>query len=150
MTDLPIHDNDLTESASEVGEVSDEESDEDNIGSISAVWDTQSANKSEEFKKEIAQTIERSLRENHTVDTAALEITGLRMSHNGTYDQVREVLIPALLDHVDCTKNAVSNMRNMLSKWCPLIRKVTHSGDDQVHVLQVFQVRRRADHQQQQ
>lgn len=143
MADLKIGSEELSESASEIGEESDEESDDDNIGSIGGAFEAQDAVKSAEFQREIAQTLERAFSENHTVDTAALEITGLRMSHNGSYDQVREVLIPALLDHVDLTKDAVKNLQAVLKKWCPLIRKVTHGFDDQVHVLYVFQVCRK-------
>ncbi|KAI8145758.1 nucleotide-diphospho-sugar transferase [Fennellomyces sp. T-0311] len=137
MADLKIEDNELSDSASEVGEVSDDEDDLDNdISGSFGAWDTQGASKLAEFKKEVAQTIERSLTENHTVDETALEITGLRMAHNGTYDQAREVMIPMLLDHVDISKNGVNNMRVMLEKWAPVISK---GMENQVHVLQVFQ-----------
>ncbi|KAI9498624.1 nucleotide-diphospho-sugar transferase [Zychaea mexicana] len=139
MADLKINDGELSDSASEVGEVSDDEddhSDNDIAGSFGAGWDTQGASKLAEFKKEVAQTIERSLTEKHTVDETSLEITGLRMAHNGTYDQVREVMIPMLLDHVDVSKNAVGNMRAMLEKWSPVISK---GLEDQVHVLRIFQ-----------
>lgn len=97
------------------------------------------AKKSAEFKKEIALTIERSLAENHSIDTAALEITGLRMSSNGEYSDVREVLIPLIVDHVD-KNNVVASLRKVFTQWGPLIGKVTHKHDDQVHVLQVLQV----------
>ncbi|CDS06747.1 hypothetical protein LRAMOSA09274 [Lichtheimia ramosa] len=139
MADLTIDSDDESESASEVGDISDDESlDAANL-SISAAWDTQDAHKQAEFKREIAQTIDRSLHENHTVETTALEITGLRMSHNGTYDQVREVMIPMLLDSADISKNAAGNVRAMLKKWSSLITKVTHGREDQVHVLRLFQ-----------
>ncbi|KAG2226075.1 hypothetical protein INT45_011692 [Circinella minor] len=139
MADLKINDGELSDSASEVGEVSDDEdddSDNDISGAFGGSWDTQGANKLAEFKKEVAQTMERSLTEKHTVDETSLEITGLRMAHNGTYDQVREVMIPMLLDHVDVSKNAMGNMRTMLEYWAPVISK---GLEDQTHILSIFQ-----------
>ncbi|KAF7724274.1 hypothetical protein EC973_001175 [Apophysomyces ossiformis] len=139
MADLVLHDDDLSDSASEIGDLSDVESDD---GSMGGGWNVQSskstAQSSEEFRKEIAQTIARSLSENHTPDTAALEITGLRMSHDGSYIVVREEVIPAIIDHID-TSSPGRGLRPVLTKWCPLIGKVTHGLEDQVHVLQVLQ-----------
>ncbi|KAG1048562.1 hypothetical protein G6F42_029067 [Rhizopus arrhizus] len=65
MADLVLKDGDITDSASEVGESDDDDSD---IGSLNGSWalENSMARKTEEFKKEIAQTIERSLDENHT------------------------------------------------------------------------------------
>ncbi|KAI8372229.1 hypothetical protein EDC96DRAFT_500354 [Choanephora cucurbitarum] len=136
MADLVLKEGDVTDSASEVGE-SDDDSD---IGSINGGWalETSMARKTEEFKKEIAQTIERSLNENHTVYTAALEVTGLRMSSNGSYTDVREVMIPVIMGHID-HGNPVQGLKTVLNKWAPLVGKMTHLPEDQVHVLQVLQ-----------
>ncbi|KAI7903357.1 uncharacterized protein BX663DRAFT_453878 [Cokeromyces recurvatus] len=137
MADLVLEDGDITDSASEVGE-SDDESD---IGSLSGgSWALESsiAKKTEEFKKEIAQTIERSISEDHSVYTAALEVTGLRMSSNGSYTDIREVIIPIIMNHID-PKNSVQSLKSVLNKWAPLIGKMTHLPEDQVHVLQVLQ-----------
>ncbi|KAI9304462.1 nucleotide-diphospho-sugar transferase [Cunninghamella echinulata] len=139
VNDLVLEDHELSESASEVGELSDEESD---MESIDGAWNLKStaniAKKSAEFKKEIALTIERSLAENHSVDTAALEITGLRMSSNGEYSDVREVLIPLIIEQVD-KNNAMVSFKKVFTQWGPLIGKVTHKQDDQAHVLQLLQ-----------
>ncbi|KAI8086594.1 nucleotide-diphospho-sugar transferase [Halteromyces radiatus] len=139
INDLVLEDHELSESASEVGELSDEESDAD---SIDGAWNlnpsANAAKKSAEFKKEIALTIERSLAENHTVDTAALEITGLRMSSNGEYSDVREVVVPLVVDHVDLN-NPVTSLKKVFTQWGPLIGKVTHKHDDQVHVISLLQ-----------
>lgn len=96
------------------------------------------AKKTDEFKKEISQTIERSISENHTVYTAALEVTGLRMSSNGSYTDIREVMIPIIFDHID-NNNCVQSTKVVLTKWAPLIGKMTHSSEDQLHVLQILQ-----------
>lgn len=137
MADLVLKDGDITDSASEVGESDDDDSD---IGSINGSWalENSMARKTEEFKKEIAQTIERSLNENHTVYTAALEVTGLRMSSNGSYTDIREVMIPIVMDHID-RNNASQSLKAVLAKWAPLIGKMTHLPEDQLHVLQVLQ-----------
>ncbi|KAI8332925.1 nucleotide-diphospho-sugar transferase [Chlamydoabsidia padenii] len=139
INDLTLEDHELSESASEVGELSEDESD---AGSIDGAWNlnpaANAARKAAEFKKEIALTIERSLAENHTVDTAALEITGLRMSSNGEYSDVREVVIPLVVDHVDLN-NPVASLKKVFTQWGPLIGKVTHKHDDQVHVMSLLQ-----------
>ncbi|KAI9316229.1 nucleotide-diphospho-sugar transferase [Dichotomocladium elegans] len=141
MADLTIEEDELSDSASEVGEESDSDSDIENGNiSINAAWGTHDAHSSAEFRKEIAQTLDRSIRENHSVEEAAIEITSLRMSHNGSYDLVREVMIPMLLDSVDVSKNAASSIRAMLNKWAALIIKATHGREDQVHVLRLFQI----------
>ncbi|KAG2230933.1 hypothetical protein BDF21DRAFT_357966 [Thamnidium elegans] len=135
--DLVLKDGDITDSASEVGESDD---DDDDIGSINGSWalETSMAKKTDEFKKEISQTIERSISENHTVYTAALEVTGLRMSSNGSYTDIREVMIPIIFDHIDHS-NCVQSAKTVLTKWSPLIGKMTHSSEDQLHVLQILQ-----------
>ncbi|CAO3615447.1 unnamed protein product [Mucor fragilis] len=137
MADLVLKDGDITDSASEVGESDDDDSD---IGSLNGSWalENSMARKTEEFKKEIAQTIERSLDENHTVYTAALEVTGLRMSSNGSYTDIREVMIPIVMDHID-RNNPVASLKTVLTKWAPLVGKMTHLPEDQLHVLQVLQ-----------
>ncbi|KAI8646086.1 hypothetical protein BD408DRAFT_410645 [Parasitella parasitica] len=136
MADLVLKDGDITDSASEVGE-SDDESD---IGSLNGSWAIENimARKTEEFKKEIAQTIERSLDENHTVYTAALEITGLRMSSNGSYTDIREVMIPIIMNHID-RDNPVQSLKTVLTKWASLIGKMIHLPEDQLHALQILQ-----------
>ncbi|KAG1000464.1 hypothetical protein G6F57_001436 [Rhizopus arrhizus] len=137
MADISIKDEDLTESASEVGESDDSDSD---IDAMSGTWglEPSMAKKTEEFKKEIAQTVERSINEGHTVYTAALEVTGLRMSSNGSYTDVREVIIPIILDHID-VNSPVQSVKTVFGKWSSLIGKMTHSPEDQLHVLQVLQ-----------
>jgi translation initiation factor eIF-2B subunit epsilon len=134
MRDLVLNEEDIAESASDVGESDDDDSD---IGSINGAWalETSLAKKTEEFKKEIAQTIERSMNEDHTVYTAALEVTGLRMSSNGSYTDVREVMIPIIMGHID----SAANLKTVFTKWAPLVGKMTHTPDDQLHVLQVLQ-----------
>ncbi|KAI8976815.1 hypothetical protein BDB01DRAFT_802670 [Pilobolus umbonatus] len=135
MADLVLNEDDLTDSASEIG---DSDSDSE-IGSINGAWALESsiAKKTEEFKREISQTIERSLNENHSVYTAALEVTGLRMSSNGSYTDIREVMIPIIMDHID-RNNAIKSMKTVLNKWAPLIKKMTHTPEDQMHVLHVL------------
>ena len=137
MADLVLQDGDVTDSASEVGESDD---DDDDLGSINGSWalENSMAKKTAEFKKEIAQTIERSIDEDHTVYTAALEVTGLRMSSNGSYTDVREVMIPIIFDHID-RNSPVASAKTVLGKWSELIGKMTHLPEDQLHILQLIQ-----------
>jgi translation initiation factor eIF-2B subunit epsilon len=133
---------DDSDSASEIGDMSDSDSD---MGSTSEMWHPEqsqilAAKKVEEFKRELEQSISRAFAENHTVELAALEITGLRMSANGSYDDVREVVVPAILNQVDMSK-PLPSVKVVMQKWAPLIEKVTHGKDDQVHVLYILQVR---------
>jgi translation initiation factor eIF-2B subunit epsilon len=114
------------------------------MGSTSETWHPEqsqilAARKVEEFKRELEQSISRAFAEEHSVELAALEITGLRMSANGSYDDVREVIVPAIINQVDLSK-PMPSIRSVLKKWAPLIGKVTHGKDDQVHVLYILQV----------
>jgi translation initiation factor eIF-2B subunit epsilon len=132
---------DDSDSASEIGDLSDSD---DERGSIGDTWHPEqsqilAARKVEEFKRELEQSISRAFAEEHTVELAALEITGLRMSANGSYDDVREVIVPAIINQVDLSK-PMPSIRTVLKKWGPLIGKVTHGKDDQVHVLHILQV----------
>ncbi|ORX61897.1 hypothetical protein DM01DRAFT_1379780 [Hesseltinella vesiculosa] len=135
--DLVLDEHELSESASDIGESSDDESDLASVGEAFNL-NVDDSKKSEEFKKEMALTIERSLVEDHTVDTAALEITGLRMSSNGKYSDVREILIPLLINQIDLS-NPVASMKKVLTKWGPLVDKVMHKSEDQVHILSLLQ-----------
>ncbi|KAJ2958430.1 hypothetical protein NQZ79_g5982 [Umbelopsis isabellina] len=141
---------DDSDSASEIGDISDTDSD---MGSTSEMWHPEqsqilAAKKVEEFKRELEQSISRAFAEDHTVELAALEITGLRMSANGSYDDVREVVVPAILNQVDMSK-PLPSIKAVMQKWAPLIEKVTHGKDDQVHVLYILQMYC-ADHEQMQ
>jgi translation initiation factor eIF-2B subunit epsilon len=132
---------DDSDSASEIGDLSDTDSE---MGSIGDAWHPEqsqmlAAKKVEEFKRELEQSISRAFAEQHSVDLAALEITGLRMSANGSYDVVREVIVPAIINQVDLSK-PMPSIRAVMKKWAPLIVKVTHGKDDQVHVLYILQV----------
>lgn len=131
---------DDSDSASEIGELSDSDSE---FGSTSETWHPEqsqmlAARKVEEFKRELEQSISRAFAEDHSVELAALEITGLRMSANGSYDDVREVIVPAIINQVDLSK-PMPSIRAVLKKWASLIGKVTHGKDDQVHVLYILQ-----------
>ncbi|KAG2171432.1 hypothetical protein INT43_009093 [Umbelopsis isabellina] len=141
---------DGSDSASEIGDISDSDSD---MGSTSEMWHPEqsqilAARKVEEFKRELEQSISRAFAEDHTVELAALEITGLRMSANGSYDDVREVVVPAILNQVDMSK-PLPSIKAVMQKWASLIEKVTHGKDDQVHVLYILQMYC-ADHEQMQ
>ncbi|KAG2177536.1 hypothetical protein INT44_008048 [Umbelopsis vinacea] len=132
---------DDSDSASELGDLSDSDDERDSVGDTWHPEQSQilAARKVEEFKRELEQSISRAFAEDHTVELAALEITGLRMSANGSYDDVRDVIVPAIINQVDLSK-PMPSIRTVLKKWGSLIGKVTHGKDDQVHVLHILQV----------
>ncbi|RUP09756.1 hypothetical protein BC936DRAFT_140067 [Jimgerdemannia flammicorona] len=143
--DIPVHDTDDAESASEVGEPSDDEGEElvfnDDFGDGDGVMPSSAAARAaEDFKREVRATVDRALAENHSVESAALELHTLRMAFNGNYENVREVVVPVLMEKVDPAK-VNSSMKGVIARWGQLLKKVMYSLEDQVHALFVLQVR---------
>jgi translation initiation factor eIF-2B subunit epsilon len=52
-------------------------------------------------RQEIWATVERAIIENHTTDIAVLELNTLKMALNITFGDLRSVVIPAFIHHID-------------------------------------------------
>ncbi|KAI0220812.1 translation initiation factor eIF-2B epsilon subunit, GEF [Massospora cicadina] len=102
--------------------------------------------RAQEFEREARMTVERALKEGLTVDNALLELTALRMSYNAQFIQVRECVIPQLLQHLDPGRPMAAALKSLLSKWAPLIQKFTLSEYDMVDAIDIL-LASCADHQ---
>ncbi|KAI9291603.1 nucleotide-diphospho-sugar transferase [Neoconidiobolus thromboides FSU 785] len=91
-----------------------------------------------EFEREAKSTVERALKEGLTLDNAALELTALRMSYNAQFIQVRECLIPQLLEHLDPARTLAGGLKSIFSKWAPLISKFTISEYDMIDAIDIL------------
>ncbi|KAI9142814.1 nucleotide-diphospho-sugar transferase [Paraphysoderma sedebokerense] len=81
---------------------------------------------------EIQATIERSINDKHEIDIAALELNTLKMALNLDFADLREVVIPAILDRIDA-----KNMKEFPRRWFPLLKKISHSSSDQTEMLDI-------------
>ncbi|KAJ3043558.1 hypothetical protein HDV00_004658 [Rhizophlyctis rosea] len=91
----------------------------------------------DDWKREVQQTLDRAVSENHSIDIAALELNTLKMAMNITFADLREVVIPSLLGRVDCSK--VGSVGGVFKQWGKLVGRFTHGEEDQGHVLGILQ-----------
>ncbi|KAI8916264.1 nucleotide-diphospho-sugar transferase [Gorgonomyces haynaldii] len=91
----------------------------------------------DDWEQEVKQTIERAFDESHDVDIAALELNTLKMAMNITFGDLRQIVLPSLLDRTDPQQSAVQ-LRKFFGKWGLLLEKFTHSEQDQIHLLDIL------------
>ncbi|KAJ3056056.1 hypothetical protein HK097_008293 [Rhizophlyctis rosea] len=91
----------------------------------------------DDWKREVQQTLARAISENHSIDIAALELNTLKMAMNITFQNLRETVLPALLQQVDVAKPASINA--VFKQWAKLVSRFTHGEEDQANVLSVLQ-----------
>ncbi|KAF9363160.1 hypothetical protein BGX34_004747 [Mortierella sp. NVP85] len=98
-------------------------------------------NPAEELDREIGQTLERAFKEGHSIDIAALELNTLRMASNSTFHEMRKRIIPGVLKNIDLTAKAGSGkmVKEVLTRWGPLIGKMIHDEKDQLDGLFILQ-----------
>ncbi|KAF9199831.1 hypothetical protein BGZ49_010007 [Haplosporangium sp. Z 27] len=98
-------------------------------------------NPAEELDREIAQTLERAFKENHDVDIAALELNTLRMASNSNFHEMRKRIIPGVLKNIDlgAAPGTGKTVKEVLTRWGPLIGKMIHDEADQVDGLYILQ-----------
>ncbi|ODQ78306.1 hypothetical protein BABINDRAFT_162953 [Babjeviella inositovora NRRL Y-12698] len=99
----------------------------------------------ENFEKEAIATVERAMENNHDLDTALLELNTLRMSMNVTYHEVRHATSSALLTRINHfvatqTLAVVPAVKKVLDQWGPLYRRQVFEKDEQVDLLNIFQI----------
>lgn len=93
---------------------------------------------SEEFIRELRQTLDRAFKEGHEVEVAALEINTLRMTFNGQYRAIRREVINALLTRtlpVEEEGGAGQGVRSVLTKWSGLLTRLIHEPADQLSLI---------------
>lgn len=64
----------------------------------------------DDWETEVKQTVERAFEEDHDVDIAALELNTLKMAMNITFNNLRQVVVPCLLDRIDPTRLESMNL----------------------------------------
>ncbi|KAJ3326333.1 hypothetical protein HDV06_000209 [Boothiomyces sp. JEL0866] len=87
---------------------------------------------------EVEQTIQRAFDENHTVDIAVLELNTLKMAMNITFQDLRQIVYPAIL-RVMLKESSNKDRLKVVNRWLPVLLKFTHSDEDQLHLLNLLQ-----------
>lgn len=98
----------------------------------------------EDFEKEAIATIDRSMENNHDLDTALLELNTLRMSMNVTYHEVRLATSQALLNKIvhfitTDTLDLKEATEKIFKKWGLLFKRQVFDQPEQVDLLQILQ-----------
>ncbi|KAJ3262107.1 hypothetical protein HK103_003950 [Boothiomyces macroporosus] len=91
-----------------------------------------------EWYVEVEQTIQRAFDENHSAEIAVLELNTLKMAMNITFQDLRQIVFPAILKLVMKGGNN-KDRQKVVAKWFPVLVKFTHSDDDQMHLLNLLQ-----------
>jgi translation initiation factor eIF-2B subunit epsilon len=58
-----------------------------------------------EWTKEVAQTIERAIKDDHAVEIAVLELNTLKMAQNITFQDLRSIVFPRILELIPVNAN---------------------------------------------
>lgn len=98
----------------------------------------------EDFNKEAIATVERSLDNNHDLDTALLELNTLRMSMNVTYHEVRLATVQALFKKIvdfvaTDTLDAKEATTKIFRQWGKMFQRQVFSAEEQVDLLGILQ-----------
>lgn len=72
--------------------------------------------------KEVEETIRRAISENHTVDNAALELNALKLACNITFEDLRQVVIPFLVNIVDANGNISESAKKVSARVVSLLK----------------------------
>ena len=93
----------------------------------------------DDWAQEVRQTIERAINENHDVDIAALELNTLKMALNITFGHLRQIVLPCLLENINVT-SGLTAIKQLITKWGPLLVKFVHSDEDQYDMMEILGV----------
>lgn len=92
------------------GDLSDESNDENGSSFYGAsVFLASSSLCHTEWIKEVQLTLERAVRDNHTVEIAGLELNTLKMAFNITFHDLRAVSLPFLMQQIKLATAAASS-----------------------------------------
>lgn len=98
----------------------------------------------EDFEKEAIATVDRSMDNNHDLDTALLELNTLRMSMNVTYHEVRLATSKALIYKIvhfitTGTLDVKEATEKIFNKWGLLFKRQVFEEFEQVDLLEIIQ-----------
>ncbi|PVV00899.1 hypothetical protein BB560_004703 [Smittium megazygosporum] len=117
-----------------------------------------------DFRKEVVATLVRAFEENHTVQTAALELNTLRMAYDGNQEYMRLVIVECVIEEIfkqiqiaikesktednSVNKNGIVDLntkpildafstraKTICNKWSPLIQKYIFSSSESTDTL---------------
>ncbi len=97
-----------------------------------------------DFIREAKASLERAFREAHDVDTAALELSTLRMTYNVAFHEMRAVVAGALYDRIG-ERTSGENVKvakackDLVSRYGALLLRVVFTPADQIELLSQFQ-----------
>jgi len=95
----------------------------------------------ESFFKEAYSSLLTALEANHPVEVAALELNGLRMSSNASFDLVRRAVATAFVAQIGRLTSGVklADVKDIVlafaSQWHSLAKRTVFSRDDQVELM---------------
>ncbi|KAJ7098016.1 nucleotide-diphospho-sugar transferase [Mycena belliarum] len=131
---------------------SDEESDEDESSGYASGSEFRLATEvggtlergpmgEDEFRVEVAQSLERAFAEGHSVENAAVELKTLRMASNVPLSRVREAVVGAIVEHMEVVEGAAGQRREIqrvVGRWGRLIDLI--GGVDAVETVSALQM----------
>lgn len=96
----------------------------------------------DEYQKhliEVEDTFRRSMRENHTLDNAILELNALKMACNITFHDIRVGLVSSLLQSITADQSQLAvNADKLVTKWCELFQKFASTVEEQLDLLSII------------
>ncbi|KAK6460529.1 translation initiation factor eIF-2B epsilon subunit, GEF [Scheffersomyces coipomensis] len=98
----------------------------------------------EDFIQEATATVDRSLENNHDLDTAMLELNTLRMSMNANYHDVREATTESLLKQVlkfitTGTLTPQLATKKIFERWGPMYERQIFEPEDGTDLLNILE-----------
>ena len=94
-----------------------------------------------EFKVEVAQSLERAFFEEHSVDNAAVELKTLRMASNVPLRSVRQAIVAYIVERIELVESGATQRQEIsrvIGRWGELINKI--GGVNAVETIELLQV----------
>jgi translation initiation factor eIF-2B subunit epsilon len=83
----------------------------------------------------VSQTLERAFVDDHTADIATLELNTLKMAYNLSFRDLREIVVPGILELCIGKQNA--QITKLIERWFPIVKKFVHTAEDEIDLLNV-------------
>jgi translation initiation factor eIF-2B subunit epsilon len=97
------------------------------------------------FSREVAETVQRSLVEKHSIDNLALEVNALKFAYDKTFLDCARAVVHALLAvkapelRAKPTKELLAHLNQGLKRCAPLLCKYLQELDDQIDMVYTVQ-----------
>ncbi|KAJ1561139.1 hypothetical protein HK405_004814 [Cladochytrium tenue] len=93
------------------------------------------ADEDSKWRREVALTIERGIKENLSTDNVIVELNPLKFAHNLSFHDLRKEAIPIFLKLISPSFSA----KDVVARWGDVLRKLVFDDDDQVDVLKIVE-----------